>query len=78
MRCLQRDLAEGDRRNWEAQNVALEVAHPVEWARNLVAACADASQRLTTTPSQVPFTGSPYPFLDSFAEQDAGRFFGRS
>lgn len=76
---VERDLAAGDRRNWEAHNITFQVAHPAAWARSLAAAWRDAV--VTPGPAlvaqQAPFTGSPYPFLDSFAEQDAGRFFGR-
>lgn len=67
------------RQDWEDRGVNVLVVDPAAWAAELQvawAAVAARDEQARSSPALV--AERPYPFLDAFTEEDAGRFYGRS
>ncbi|MEA3341393.1 MAG: hypothetical protein U9R15_15620, partial [Chloroflexota bacterium] len=70
-------LDEGEQHDWEQKGIRFVATSPRDWARELLTAWEKAREEIRAT-TDAPADQPPYPFLDSYTEADAGRFFGRA
>jgi len=70
-------LDEGAQHDWEQKGIRFVATSPRDWARALLTTWEKVSARTRATMA-APADQPPYPFLDSYTEADAGRFFGRA
>jgi hypothetical protein len=70
-------LDEGEQHDWEQKGIRFVATSPRDWARELLTAWEKISEETRAT-TDAPADQPPYPFLDSYTEADAGRFFGRA